>query len=155
MDLCVIIVLLQNTSVFEIESQTDQSFILLQDFRVESRVHCSINCGKSFRSRSGQTAPDHHTTATMFDCWYDVLFMDYSVIFMPDVTGQTPSKKLNFWLVSPQKVFPKVYGITKRFFWRMCKEPLCSFWSAVVFTLEFSHGCPVWLVSFLLLIVTF
>ncbi len=58
---------------------------------------------------------------------------------MPDVTGHTPSKK--FYLISPQKICPKVLGIIKIFFWQMWDEPLCYFWSAVAFSLELSHGC--------------
>ena len=77
----------------------------------------------------------------MFDCCHDVLFMKCCVSFTPDVTGRTPSKKFLFCLVSPQNIFPEVLGIIKMFFWRMWDEPLCSFWSAVVFTLELSHGC--------------
>ncbi len=58
---------------------------------------------------------DYHTTSTMFDCWYDVLFMKCGVGFMPDVTGHTPSKKFNLCLISPQNICPKVFGIIKIF----------------------------------------
>ncbi len=50
-------------------------------------------------------------TTTMFDCWYDVLFMKCCVGFMPDVMGHTPSKKFNFCCISPQIICPKVLGI--------------------------------------------
>ncbi len=111
------------------------------DFLKECRIHGSINYGKSSRSWSCKAAPDHHTTTTMFDCWYDVLFMKCCVGFMPDVTGHTPSKKFNFCRISPQNICPKVLGIIKIFFWQMWDEPLCSFWSAVTLALELSHGC--------------
>ncbi len=62
-----------------------------------------------------QSSPRHHTT-TMFDCWYDVLFMKCCVGFTPDVTGYTPSKKFNFCLIGPQNICPKVLGIIKIFF---------------------------------------
>ncbi len=62
-----------------------------------------------------QNSPDHHTTTTMFDCWYDVLFMKCCVGFTPDVTGHTPSKNLNFCCISPQNICPKVLGIIKIF----------------------------------------
>ncbi len=74
------------------------------------RIHGSINYGKSSRSWSCKAAPDHHTTTTMFDCWYDVLFMKCCVGFTPDVTGHTPSKMFNFCLISPQNICPKVLG---------------------------------------------
>ncbi len=77
--------------------------------RIECRIHGSINYGKSSsRSWSCKAAPDHHTTTTMFECWYDFLFMKCCVDFMPDVTGHTPSKKFNFCLISPQNICPKV-----------------------------------------------
>ncbi len=65
-----------------------------------------------------------HTTTTMFDCWYDVLFMKCCVGFMPDVTGHTPSKKFNFCLISPHNICPKVMGIIKIFFGK-CETSLC------------------------------
>ncbi len=77
--------------------------------------HGSINYGKSSRSWSCKAAPDHHTTTTMFDCWYDVLFMKSCVGFKADVTGHAPSKKFNFCLISPQNICPKVLGIIKIF----------------------------------------
>ncbi len=69
---------------------------------------------------------DHHTTTTMFDYWYDDLFMKYCDGFTPDVTGQTPSKKFNFCHISPQNVCPKVLGIIKIFFVK-CETSLCVF----------------------------
>ncbi len=50
--------------------------IVLQDFLVDSRIHGSIYHSKSSRSWSSKTAPDHHTTTTIFYCWYDVLFLN-------------------------------------------------------------------------------
>ncbi len=104
-----------------LRSQTD---VLLQDFLIECRIHGSINYGKSSRSWSCKAAPDHHTTTSMFDCWYDVLFMKCCVGFTPDVTGHTPSKKFNFCLISPQNICPKVLGIIKIFFGK-CEMSLC------------------------------
>ncbi len=72
-------------------------------------------------SRPGpEAAPDHHTTPTMFDCWYDVLFMKSCVDFTPDVMGQAPSN--TFCCINPQSIFPK-------------DKPLCSFWSAMAFAI--------------------
>ncbi len=39
---------------------------------------------------SPEAAPDHYITTTIFDSWYDVLFMKCCVGFMPDATGNTP-----------------------------------------------------------------
>uniref|UniRef100_A0A8C4RZ22 Uncharacterized protein n=1 Tax=Erpetoichthys calabaricus TaxID=27687 RepID=A0A8C4RZ22_ERPCA len=34
---------------------------------------------------SSKTTPDHHTTTTIFYCWYDVLFLKCCVPFTPDI----------------------------------------------------------------------
>lgn len=44
-----------------------------------------VNYGKSSCSWSSKAAPDHHTTSTMFNCYYRVLFPCGAVL--PDVTG--------------------------------------------------------------------
>ncbi len=110
-----IIILLQNPSSLQLEVTNRWPDIVLQDFLVDSRIHGSIYHSKSSRSWSSKTAPDHYTTTTIFYCWYDVLFLKCCVTFTPDVMGHTPSKKLNFCLVSPQSIFPKVLGIIKMF----------------------------------------
>ena len=96
--------------------------ILLQDYLVDSRIHGSIYHSKSSRSRSSKTAPDHHTTTTIFYCWYDVLFLKCSVTFTPDVMGHTPSKKFNFCLVIPE-CFPKSLGDHEEVFWGKLDKP--------------------------------
>ncbi len=88
-----------------LRSQTDGWTFSFRIFWL-CRIHGSINYGKSSRSWSCKAAPDHHTTTTIFDCWYDVLFMKYYVGFMLDVTGHTPSKKFNFCLMSSQVKSP-------------------------------------------------
>ncbi len=90
-----IIVLLHIPSAHELEVTNWWPDILLQDFLIECKMHGSINYGKPSRSWSCKAAPDHHTTTTMFDCRYDVLFMKCCVGFISDVTGHTPSKKFN------------------------------------------------------------
>ncbi len=110
-----IIVLLQNPSSLQLEVTNRWPDIVLQDFLIECRIHGSIYHSKSSRSWSCKTDPDHHTTSTIFYCWYDVLFLKCCVTFTPDVMGHTPSKKFNFCLVSPQSIFPKVLGIIKMF----------------------------------------
>ncbi len=79
--------------------------------------------GKSSRSWSCKAAPDHHTTTTMFDYWYDVLFMKSFVGFTADVTGHEPSKKFNFCLISPQNICPSL-GDNQDIFGK-CETSLC------------------------------
>ncbi len=70
------------------------------------------------------TSPERPNGQSAPDCWYDVLFMRCCVGFTSDVTGHTPSKKLNFCLISPQNICPKVLGIIKIFFDK-CETSLC------------------------------
>lgn len=63
------------------------------DFLIERRINASIKKCKA--------APDHHTTTSMFDCCYAVLFMKYCVGFTPDLKWHSPTKKfqkLNFFI---------------------------------------------------------
>ncbi len=64
-------------------------------------------------TKCGFPNADHHTTTTMIDCWYDVLFMKCGVGFTPGVKGHTPSKKFNLCHISPQNICPKVLRIIK------------------------------------------
>ncbi len=98
----------------------------------ECRIHGSISYVKSPRPWSCKAPPNHHTTTTMFDCWYDVLFMKSCVGFMPDVMGHTPSKKWNVCLISLQNICPKVLEIINIF--------VANVRQILVF-LELSHGC--------------
>lgn len=128
-----IIVLLQNPSALQVTNWWPD--ILLQDFLVESRIHGSINPSKSSRSWSSKAAPDHHINTTIFDCWYDVLFLKCCVTFTTDVTGRKPSKKVQLLSLQSTEYFPKSLGDHQDVFCQKCDEPLCSFSSAVVFTL--------------------
>ncbi len=123
-----IIVLLQNPSSLQLEVTNRWADIVLQDFLVDSRIHGSIYHSKSSRSWSSKTAPDHHTTTTIFYCWYDVLFLKCCVTFTPDVTGHTPSKKFNFCLSQSTEYFPKSLGDNQDVFWQNWDELSCSFW---------------------------
>ncbi len=87
-----------------LRSQTDGRTFFFLDFLIECRIHGSINYSKSSRSWCCKAAPDHHTTITMFDCWYDVFFKKCCVGFTPDVMGHTPSKKFNFCRISPHNI---------------------------------------------------
>lgn len=59
--------------------------------------------------------------------------MKCCVSLMPNAMWLEPSKTLNFCLVKPN--FPKSFENHQN------TPDLCSFWSAVAFTLELSHGC--------------
>ena len=124
---------------FSLRSRNRWPDILLQDFLAVSRIHGSSYHSKSSRSWSSKTAPDHRTTTTIFYCWYNVLFLKCCVTLTPDVMGQTPSKKLNFCLISPLSTFPKVLGIIKRSSGKT-ETSLCFFCSPVVFVLELCHA---------------
>ncbi len=130
---------------FSLEVTNRWPDIVLQDFLVDSRIHGSIYHSKSSRSWSSKTAPDHHTTTTIFYCWYDVLFLKCCVTFTPDVMGHTPSKKFNF-VSSVHRVFSQSLGDHQDVFWQNWDELLCSFCSAAVLVLELCHAghfCPV------------
>ena len=59
----------------------------------------SIMVSHSVPEAAKKVTQDPNSTTTMFDCWHDVFFRKCCT---PDVTGRTPSKKLNFCFVSPQ-----------------------------------------------------
>ncbi len=61
----------------------------------------------------------HHVWLLVWCSFYEML-----CCFTSDVTGHTPSKKLNFCLISPQNICPKVLGIIKIFFGK-CETSLC------------------------------
>ncbi len=143
-----IIVLLHNPTALELEGTNWRPDILLQDFLIECRIHGSINFGKSSRSWSCKAAPDHHTTTTMFDCWYDVLMLCW---FYARCNGTQTFQKVKLLSHQSTEYLPKSLGDNQDIFWQMWDEPLCYFWSAVAFALGLSHGCCFCPVSFLLL----
>ena len=119
-----IVVLLHDPRALEFEGTNWWPDVLLQDLLVNSRIHFSVNHSKLSWSWGSKAAPDHHAATTMLYCWHHVLFIKRCAIFMPDVTGCTPSKKFNFWLISPQNVSPKVMRIFKMLFGK-CETSLC------------------------------
>lgn len=78
----------------------------------------------------------------------EVLFLLNAISFTPDVTECTPSKKINFCLVSSQIIFPKRLGGSSGYFEEMADKPLSSFFVRSGFFLKLSHGCCVCPVSF-------
>ncbi len=115
--------------------------ILLQDFLIECRIHGSVKYGKSSRSWSCKAAPDHYTTTTMFDCWYDVLFHEILYWFYARCNGTHTFQKVQLLSHQSTEYLPKSLGDNQYIFWQMWDKPLCSFWSAMAFALEHSHGC--------------
>lgn len=99
-----------------------------------------------FGKVSYNASPHHHTTATMFHCWYD-LILKCCVGLKPDI-GSMSSKKLYFPLNSPQKIIPKGLGLIKWHIWQMWDDS-CSSWQwyllcnsliDAVFAQSFSNG---------------
>lgn len=111
-----IIVLLHNPTGLKLQGMNWLPNILLQDFVVEGRIHGSINYGNLSRSWSRKAAPNHHSTAIIFDCWY-VLFVKCCVHLMPDAMGLTPflKKKISFFLASPQNICWESWSFLKKF----------------------------------------
>ncbi len=126
------IVLLHNPSALELEVTNWQPDILLQDFLIECRIHDSINYGKWSRSWSCKAAPDNHTTTTMFDCWYDVLFMKCCVGFTADVMGHTHLPKSSTFVASVHRTdgieyYYRIFGVTISPLKESCKKPCAAF----------------------------
>ncbi len=105
-----IIVLLHNPSALELEDTNRRPDILLQDFLIECRIHVSINYG------SNPGPEDHHTTTTVFDCWY------YEMLcwFYARCTGHTHTfHKVQLLSHQSTECLPKILGIIKIFFWQI------------------------------------
>ncbi len=141
-----IIVLLQYTSSLQLEVTNRWPDIVLQDFLVDSRIHGSIYRSKSSRSWSSKTAPDHHTTSTIFYCWYDVSFSEMLCYFYARCNGTHTFQKVQLLSRQSTEYFPKSLGDHQDVFWQNWDELLCSFCSAAVLVLELCHAghfCPV------------
>ncbi len=93
-------------------------------------IHGSINYGKSSRSWSCKAVSDHHTTTTMFDCWYDVLFYEMLCWFYARCNRTRTFQKVQLLSHQSTEYLPKSFGDNQDIFWQMWDEPLCSFWSA-------------------------
>ena len=63
-----------------------------------------------------EAAKQSHTSATTFDCWNDVLFVECCVSFTPDVMGNTSSKTIDFCLVRQKNNSSELLAIIKMFF---------------------------------------
>ncbi len=109
-----IIVLLQNPSSLQLEVTNRWPDIVLQDFLVDSRIHGSIYHSKSSRSWSSKTAPDHHTTTTIFYCWYDVLFLKCCYFYARCKDTHLP--KSSTFVSSVHRVFSQKYWGSSRCF---------------------------------------
>ncbi len=118
-----IIVLLQNPSSLQLEVTNRWPDIVLQDFLVDSRIHGSIYHSKSSRSWSSKTAPDHHTTTTIFYCWYDVLFLK-CCYFYARCNGTHTFQKVKLLSCQSTEYFPKSLGDHQDVFWQNWDELL-------------------------------
>ncbi len=61
--------------------------------------------------------------------------------FYARCNGTQTFQKVQLWSHQSTEYLPKSLGDNQDVFWQMWDEPLCSFWSAVAFALELSHGC--------------
>ncbi len=116
-----IIVLLQNPSSLQLGVTNRWPDIVLQDFLVDSRIHGSIYHSKSSRSWSSKTAPDHHTTTTIFYCWYDVLFLK-CCYFYTRCNGTHTFQKVQLLSRQSTEYFPKILGDHQDVFWQNWDE---------------------------------
>lgn len=107
-----------------LRSQTDGPIFYFKDFLVKCRIHSSISYVKLSRSRSCKAAPEHHSTTTMFNCWYNVFKIKYCVPFMTDAMGRTPSEEINFCLISIT-----LFLISSWKFYRFCFAFFKLWWS--------------------------
>lgn len=96
-------------------------FFLYRVFSKRGKIYSSIYYSKLSRSLSCHTL-DHdlyHTTKTIYDCAYDVVFLKCSVSFRTIVTARTPSKKFSpFFSDQLIEYLPKVSGIIEMSFWK-------------------------------------
>ena len=109
-----------------LRSRTDGWTLSFRIFRLESRIHGSINYGKSSRSWSSKAAPHHHTNTTMVDCQYYVLFLKCCVSFAP---------KSSTFVSSFHRISYNSLGDYQDVWWQMLEWPFFYFWSVVVFAI--------------------
>lgn len=87
-------------------------------------LSCCITGGFSFWNF--RISPYHHTTS-MFDHWYDAVFIKWCVSLMSDVMGLTK--------FCPMEYFHKSFGNNQDVFWQVWDKPFCSFWLNSAFSL--------------------
>ncbi len=105
-----------------LRSQTDGRTFSV---RISDRVQNSWS--SIMASRPGPEAAKQPQTITLPPPWLTVewcSFYEMLYWFYVRCNGHTPSKKLNFCLISPQNICPKVLGIIKIFFGK-CETSLC------------------------------
>lgn len=90
-------VLLHDPSAPELQAMDWRPGILIQDLLARSRIQAVL---KQLRN---PRPSDHHI-------WLLVWGSFHEVSFKPDLMGYKSSRKFNFSLVSPQNVFPNVFG---------------------------------------------
>ncbi len=88
----------------------------------------------------------HHVWLLVWCSFYEMLCWFYA-----RCNGTRTFQKVKLLSCQSIEYLPKSLGDNQDNFWQMWDKPLCSFWSAMAFALELSHGCHFCPVSFLLL----
>ncbi len=126
-----IVVLLHNPSVLEFEVTNWWLDILLQVLKLQSSPRPSHY--------------HHHVWLLVWCSFYEMLCWFYT-----RCNGTHTFQKVQLLFHQSTEYLPKSLGDNQDIFWQMWDEPLSSFWSAMAFALELSHGCCFCPVSFLL-----
>lgn len=139
-------------SLCHLSSHFHLSSLYLYEGRLGSLSHTHINPTMLWKSVCPlpnffyflKAAPDHHTPTTVFDCWSDVLIVEYYVSFTLDLMEPVFQKVPLLTLLTP-----KLRGSSQCILANV-RWALVFFWSTVVFTSQLSHVYHLCPVSFLL-----
>uniref|UniRef100_A0A0E9X2W8 Uncharacterized protein n=1 Tax=Anguilla anguilla TaxID=7936 RepID=A0A0E9X2W8_ANGAN len=107
-----ITVLLRSPIMLQLQFMDRRPDILFTNFLAQSRNHGSLNNGKLSSSRGSKASPHHHTTNTMFDCWY-VCRAKSCICFTPRLCRP---KSSNFYIFVHRTLSQKVGGSSRCFF---------------------------------------
>ncbi len=136
-----IIVLLHNPSALELEVTNWRPDILLQDFLIRVQNSWFHQLWQVTQVLKLQSSPRpshylHHVWLLVWCSFYEMLCWFYA-----RCNGTHTFQKVQLLSHQSTEYLPKSLGDHQDIFWQMWNEPLCSFWSAVAFALELSHGC--------------
>ncbi len=82
----------------------------------------------------------HHTNTPCLTVGM-MFFLWNAVLFYARCNGTHTFQKVQLLSHQSTEYLSKSLGDNQDIFWQMLDKPLCSFWSAVAFALELSHGC--------------
>ncbi len=124
-----------------LRSQTDGPDILLQDFLIRVQNSWFHQLWQVTQVLKLQSSPRpshylHHVWLLVWCSFYEMLCWFYA-----RCNGTHTFQKVQLLSHQSTEYLPKSLGDHQDIFWQMWNEPLCSFWSAVAFALELSHGC--------------